>query len=47
LKPDFSSTLDHLGPVTCKFLGIDEKYGFLVGDELNAVSCHLRPKAVK
>ena len=46
-KPEFTSCLDHLGPTTVYYLGIDEKYGILVGDETYAISVHLRPKALK
>jgi len=44
-KPDFQARLDHVGPMEVIFLGVDKSYGFLVGDQQNAISCHLKAKA--
>ena len=46
LKPDFECSIDHLGPVSCKFLGVDEKKGILIADGSHAISCHLKGKAI-
>tara|TARA_B110000285_G_C14936191_1_gene519722 strand:+ start:199 stop:444 length:246 start_codon:yes stop_codon:yes gene_type:complete len=46
-KPDFKQNLDHLGETVCYFQGIDRDKGILISDDTHAVSCHLRPTALK
>ena len=46
-KPDFKQNLDHLGETVCYFQGIDKDKGILISDDTHAVSCHLRPTALK
>lgn len=41
-KPDFECSIDDLGPLSCKFLGVDEKRGILISDGTHAISCQLK-----
>ena len=36
-----------MGPTVCYFQGIDKEKGIIISDDTHAVSCHLRPVALK